>query len=345
MPRKRQPPRLYLRERAGREGVWVILDAGREISTGCGAGDREAADEALGHYLIDKRRAPGAPKPASELTVADILATYAQEHGESVKAPATLGYNIQALLPFWGKLTVDKIRGETCRRYARERGVSSGTVRRELGTLRSAIRHCHREGYLTETPAVWLPEQSAPRQRWLTRSEAARLLQAARRWPHLQRFILIGLYTASRSGVIRNLQWLPNNEGGHVDLERGVMYRKPVMAQQTRKRATPVRIPRKLLNHMRRWSEDWGRWVVEFNGKPMLKTPQNSWRQAREAAGLDAAVIPHVLRHSAITWMCQSGAPIHEICSFAAVTAAEMERTYIHHHPRHQSGALKAFGG
>jgi integrase len=56
-------------------------------------------------------------------------------------------------------------------------------------------------------PTVWKPPRSAPRDRWLTRSEAARFLWAARRTEHLKRFIMLGLYTGSRSGVIRNLEW------------------------------------------------------------------------------------------------------------------------------------------
>lgn len=277
--------------------------------------------------------------------VADALTIYAQEHGAQVAAPATIGYSIQALLPFWGDKKVSEIRGELCRSFAKARGVADGTIRRDLGVLRAALGHCRKEGYLTEAPAVWMPPRPPSRERWLTRSEAARLLWAARRWPHLQRFIMLGLYTASRSGRIRALQWVPNQEGGHIDLENGVLYRSPALAPRTTKRATPIRIPRRLMVHLEHWRSTSRRWVVEHRGKPMLKTPQNSWRQARDAAGLDKAVVPHVLRHTSITWMCQRGAPISQICSFAAVTASEMEQTYIHHHPDHQKGALEALGG
>src|SRR4029077_18713336 len=73
-----------------------------------------------------------------------------------------------------------------------------------------AITSCHNysdRGPLARSPTYWLPEPNPPRERWLTRSEAARLLWAARRSQHMRRFILLGLYTGSRPGVILAARW------------------------------------------------------------------------------------------------------------------------------------------
>ena len=53
-------------------------------------------------------------------------------------------------------------------------------MRKELGTLAAAINHCHAEGYITAAPRVRLPAKPAPRDRWLTRDEAARSCFALR---------------------------------------------------------------------------------------------------------------------------------------------------------------------
>ncbi len=77
--------------------------------------------------------------------------------------------------------------------------------------------------------------------RWLTKSEAARLLRAARPYLHLRRAILLGLYTGSRPGVILALRW------DQVDLSAGTLHRLPRGAVEgDKKRAPPVRLGRRL---------------------------------------------------------------------------------------------------
>src|SRR5262249_58105226 len=123
----------------------------------------------------------------------------------------------------------------SCREYARGRS-SASMARRELETLRAATRYYHREVQsLGVLPSVALPRKAEPRDRWLTRSEAARLLWAARHTQHLKRFILIGLYTGSRSKNIFGLSW------SQVDLHAGVMRRRANVAEgAARKRAPAV---------------------------------------------------------------------------------------------------------
>jgi hypothetical protein len=59
--------------------------------------------------------------------------------------------------------------------------VSQSTARRDLQTLQAAINHYHQENTLDAVPVVTLPEKSPARDRWLNRSEAARLLWSALR--------------------------------------------------------------------------------------------------------------------------------------------------------------------
>ena len=77
--------------------------------------------------------------------------------------------------------------------YTRTLAAGSGTARRELGVLQAALNHAHAEGLLVHPIKVTLPAMGVERDRWLTRSEAAKLLRAAA--PHVRRFILISLYT------------------------------------------------------------------------------------------------------------------------------------------------------
>ena len=72
-----------------------------------------------------------------------------------------------------GRATARAMRGRT------RDGVGPGTIRKELITLRSALRWALGERWVDALPAVPPPGKPAPRKRWLTRSEAAALEAAA----------------------------------------------------------------------------------------------------------------------------------------------------------------------
>ena len=143
-------------------------------------------------------------------------------------------------------------------------------------------------------------EKSEGRDVWLTRNQAADLIRAAWRAKqvmqdrrtsravgrHLARFILVGLYTGSRSGAICGAALMPTIGRGHVDLERGVFYRRALGARETKKRQPPVRLPDRLLAHLRRWRRLGiaKQAVVEWNGKP-VRSVRKAFRRSREDSG------------------------------------------------------------
>ena len=345
MPRKRKPARiLYRKPRPGRGGRWVILDGGREYSTG--AGSESEAERALGEYLVSKSAKPDSPQQRERITVGDCLTLYAEEHGPTVADPARMAWAIDALAPFWGEQPVSAVTANTCRRYARERKVGDGTVRRELGVLRASLNHCEREGYLVNAPVVTLPGKPAPKDRWLSRDEAAALLRATRRHAktrHLARFILIGLYTGTRPGAIRALGWNPSTTGGHIDLAQGVLYRAPAAARQSNKRQTPVKLTRRLQAHLRRWhAMDGGMGpVVRYQGRAIAEVKSRTWQALCRAAGVEHCT-PHVLRHTAATWMMQRGARPWDAAGFLGMTVETLESVYGHHSPNFQGSAVEA---
>ncbi|MEM6668598.1 MAG: site-specific integrase [Pseudomonadota bacterium] len=271
------------------------------------------------------------------------MTLYWEQHAPTTADPDRIGYAIHALADFWANLNVADVKAETCRRYAKTRGAAESTVRRELGCLQAAINFAHREGALTQTRQVTLPKRTQPRERWLSRSEAARLLQAARREKHLARFILIAIYTGTRKDAILNLQWQPNTDGGHIDLETGVLYRRSAFASVTSKRQPPARLPKKLVTMLRRWRAVSGTHVIEHKGEP-VKAIKRSWRTALVRSGISPAT-PHDLRRTSITWTMQRGVQLSDAAGFYGVTVAELERTYFVHHPDFQSSVLAIHGG
>jgi integrase len=194
----------------------------------------------------------------------------------------------------------------------------------------------HSEPPLASVPSIVLPPKAEPRDRWLTRPEARQLRHAAMRWPHLYRFIVIGLLTGSRSGAILALKW------DWIDWKAGTMLRRdPRESQDARKRTPPVRMGSRLIRLMRRWhAKDGGTGhVIHYNGQPVTRL-QRTWRQAVKAAKLKD-VTPHTLRHTRATWLMQAGIPIWEAAGALGMTPDILQSTYGKHHPDFQRRAAE----
>lgn len=353
MPRPAKGPRLH---KFTHRPHWYIRDTGQpDRSTGCTS--RADAEKALAAYIATKGRSGYAAEPGA-ITLSEILAVYAEEYAVTVADPERIGYAIEALLPFWGSLKASHVKGETCRRYAKtrrttrgcpegeSRPVATSTVRRELGTLQAALNYCHHEGIITTAPVVTLPEAPEPRERYLTRQEAAKLLRAAHRGhksSHIARFILIGLYTGTRKDAILRMGFKANTIGGWFDLDRGIMYRKGEGERSTNKRRTPAPIPRKLLGHLRRWHASGSVWAVEYQGA-RVGDIKRGFANAVKTAKLEK-VTPHTLKHTAITWALQGGADKWQVSGYFATSVETIEKVYGHHAPDHMESAKNAMDG
>ncbi|MFO0271329.1 MAG: tyrosine-type recombinase/integrase [Gemmatimonadota bacterium] len=368
MPRTNHGPRLALYGPDRRNGAvpkrnlrtyrWFIVwyEDGRKRERATGAVDRAAAEIELARFIVERAagQRPAGPRGPDQMTVADALSIYAREYAQTTRSAKRIGYAIDALIDAWGDAPLANIVGRVRRRYRDDRatprerttvirgkevrrtyGVSEATVRRELGVLDAAARYCVAEGYLTHYPdEVWLPEASPARDRWLTRKEAARLIRAARAdgrtRHHLPLFILIALYTAQRREAILSLQWAPNTTGGWVDLDRGIIdFRLP--GAQSSKRRTVIPIPRKLAVILTRVRPRTGRYVIERNGR-RVSDPKKGIAAAGVRAGI-GHVHPHMLKHTAITWLVRAGVPLWEIAGWAQTSEQMIREVYGHHAP------------
>lgn len=364
MPRRAKGPRLYLDPK---ERVFVIRDGTRKRRTGCGEGERERAEIALRDYIAAKYEPVSDHRP-DRVLVADVLTYYNREIAPSQKAAASTGYAVDRLLEWWNTKPLSVVKRSTCAAYvshrtsqpipqartgiARARKVTVETARRELGVLRAAINAYHAENALDAVPIVTLPPAAPPRDRWLTRGEAAAFLRAARMHPErparnaLIRFTLIALYTGTRSAAIRTIAWMPTTTGGWIDLEAGVMYRKAAGVRPSRKLQPPLRVPTRLLGHLRRWRQLDGPKAVHVirQGATAGLYQRRTWAWVRGKAGLGAEVVPHILRHTAATWMMQQGTSIWDAAGYLGMSPEILWRVYGHHHPDWQHDIANRVG-
>lgn len=281
-----------------------------------------------------------------------MLDYYGQNKGRFAKDPERIGYAIDALLPFWAGKTITDITDSSCAEYVTQRARKPGTTRRELTTLRAAVNYA-KGRIAAETRPVSLPAKPPGKDRWLTRSEAAGLLNEARKARgdvrlYLPLFILIGLYTGARKEAILTLRWpqidLVNKR---INFKRG---------DETTKGRAHNRLPDRLVAALgrakRRSNNDLG-YVIHDSGNPIRDIGgawngkpegfvQGSFGRACKRAGI-VGVTPHTLRHTCGTWMAQQGVSLRLIGEYLGHSDERTTRLYAHHHPDYQDEAVAAF--
>src|SRR3977135_617745 len=287
----------------------------------CAADEIAAAEEKLRDYIATKYTPKRRVRHIDYIPIADVLSIYLDaqldklrsrfnvdsESDEAVPAIRKFKKRIERLNEWWGAKMLGDVNGEACRSYTKKRGKKGG-ARRDLEDLRAAIGHHAAEGYHREIVKISLPEKGEPRDKWLTRTDAAKLIwtcwryremQKMSRGPtkglrvatgkrplrHLARFILIGIYSGSRAGAIAAASPIPAIGPAFFAFDRGIYSRRKRGSAKTNKRQPPVPIPPRLLAHLRRWHRvalD-AKYFVEFNGQPVtsVKTELQSARQAR----------------------------------------------------------------
>jgi integrase len=385
MPRRSKGARLQLKaarrnksRKITHRATWIIRDNGRDISTGCAADEIAVAERKLKDYIASKYTPKRRVRHIDEIPIADVLSIYLDvqldklrnrsnvdsESEDTIPAIRKFKKRIERLNEWWGAKMLGEVNGEACRSYTKKRGKKGGS-RRDLEDLRAAIGHHAAEGYHREIVKISLPEKGEPRDKWLTRSDAAKLIwicwryremQKRSRRPmenlkaptskrplrHLARFILLGIYSGTRAGAIAAASPIPAVGRSYVDLERGRYYRRKQGSAKTNKRQPTVPIPLRLLAHLRRWHriDPEAKHFVEFNGRPVTSV-KTAFKSAVKLAGLGPGISPHTLRHTAATWLMQRGADPWQAAGYLGMSLDILLNTYGHHHPDYLSDAVE----
>jgi integrase len=296
----------------------------RRISTG-------TAD--LGHArAIADRIFQKLNAPASE-RIEDLWKLYLADRRKDAKDVTRQENAWKHLLPVFGHCLGTDINKDDCRAYAKLRqrqGAAQGTVRTELEYLRACLNLRYGRG----NNRVWLPTGSAPRDRYLTRTELEKLLEHVDT-PHVRLFIILAVTTGARMSAILELRW------DQVDFKhRSINFNQPGR-EQSNKRRPEVRLNDRacqaLEEAVRGALTDW---VIEWDGKP-VKSIKKAVRMAANRSGIPCS--PHVFRHTAGVWMAQADVPMQKISQFLGHTSTRVtERTYARYSPSFMKDAAAA---
>lgn len=308
-------------------GTWCAVgadDRGRTRRRALGTADRAAAGPAFQDFLhnLTRRAAPADP------LVGAILDAYAAElAARQVPAAGRVAHALKPLKRHFADKRPEHVDRAAAQAYAdarRRAGAGDGTIHTELGYLGTALRWAWRERWIPEPRPVWRPAKPPPRDRWLTPPEAERLLEAAGA-AHLRLFILLALHTAARATAILELTWPQVND-------RFIDFNLPGRPRTGKSRAVvPVTPTLRAALDMARQAAT-GPQVVDWGGLP-LRSVKKAFAAAAARAGLDG-VSPHVLRHTAATWMAKRGVPMSRIARYLGHRDSRTtERVYAKHSP------------
>lgn len=247
-----------------------------------------------------------------------------------------LPYNWKALEPTFGHLLPGQISEATVKGYIQQRrtaGRKDGTINTELGRLARIIAYGAERGLCKAARRIERPKPSPPRQWYVPREDASRLIEACET-PHIRTFVILALTTAARMSAILELTW------SRVDFDKGLVSFADGIERGNKRRSTvPMNATlRAELVSAKRFGIS--EYVVEYGGRKV-----SSVKKAIKAAGVRVGMpwlSAHVLRHSAAMWMVSDNVPIAKVAQYLGDTAAMVEKRYGSYAPGYLSDAAAA---
>jgi integrase len=285
--------------------------------------DPEVAKTGFAQWKHD--RANVSARPNGPLTVGKILDAYLEARPQVIPRPVLRRYFSHHLAEHVSQELVDQ--------YAKARKASKSTAKTELGLLRTALSFAAKRKWIDPVAGFDLPAGSPPRERWITKEEADRLIESAV-LPHVRLFITIARWTGARAGAILDLTW----DRVH---QHTIDFQPPERAVTRKRRAQAPISPvlRKALEEERRRTS--GDYVIEFGGGP-VKSIKKGFKAAADRAKLEK-VTPHTMRHSVATWLAMDGVSMRKIADLLGHTSVEMvERVYAKFSPGYLADVVES---
>jgi len=297
----------------------------KRVSTG--TTDWAAAEQYKAQFVAGLKNAA----PPEEPTLSYLLQRYRDEHGVNTRSLDKIDQILRTLKPFFGDLQPCHISNNLLKEYAKSRGVGPGTILRELGTLKAAIHYAEGNRWIESQPQFIMPVKAPPpRDVWLTREQVGLLIEKAKS-PHISLFIKIAVSTAARSGAILDLTWSQVNfEQRIIDFGRGYGNKRRAIVPMNDDVYAALCTARELTltDH-----------VIEYIGKP-VKSIKKGFRQLCLDCRIKAS--PHVLRHTAATWLVMDGVPLAEVARLLGDSERTVETVYGKHAPDYLRRAVTA---
>ncbi|NKF24646.1 tyrosine-type recombinase/integrase [Solimonas marina] len=206
-------------------------------------------------------------------------------------------------------------------------GLRPATSNRILSVLRAILNAATAWRWLAYAPKVRQLKDRAKRVRFLTFSEAQRLLTFLP--DHLADLAAFSLETGLRRSNVTGLAWQ------QVDQARRVAW---IHSDQAKgRRAIPVPLSDAAIAVLRRNEGRHDQWVFTYRGRRIYQTSTRAWRDALERAGIEDFRW-HDLRHTWASWHAQNGTPLHVLQELGGWRSPRMVQNYAHLSTEHLHG-------
>ncbi|MBW8056282.1 MAG: tyrosine-type recombinase/integrase, partial [Nitrospira sp.] len=245
------------------------------------------------------------------------------------------------LKPYFGTMRLDKISTFTLQKFqkhCREKGIAETTTNRVLATYRRMGRRLAEWKLIpAPPPMVRLRKERNARTYVISDEEEANLLRAALAdsSSYVWLFIKLGLATSLRHSEMLAASFQ------NFDPERR---RLGVTVKGGRWRSQPLtRGITEILVREQEMAEDRDGWIFpsKTSVSGHMESMTSPFARCVAAAGMDAGVVtPHVMRHTAITRLAETGAGITTIQEFSGHESLEMVLRYTHAQDRAVDRAL-----
>ena len=248
------------------------------------------------------------------------------------------------LRPEFGTMPLDRISTFTLEKYRKNqkaRGLSPGTVNRQLATYRHMGNKLWEWGKIrAPLPMIKLEGENNRRDYVLAPDEKTALLDAALNDsnPRIWLFAMMGLHTSLRHAEIVRARF------EHHDHRRR---RLRALVKGGRWREQPLtRTINDLLQRERAMAGDQDGWIFPSTRTKSghVSDMKSAFRRVVIAAGLDPEkVTPHTMRHTSITELAETGAEARTIQAFSGHKSKEMVWRYTHARDQRVNQALDRF--
>lgn len=312
-------------------GVWCIYwrEGGQPKRHSLRTTDEAVAKRAFADQMLLLER-------PSDMTIRSIWEAYCKEK-EARPIIRTMRSEWVRMSPHFGDYRPDQVTRELVKDYIEKRraqGIKDGTLWTELGHLRTVLNWAVDEEWIKKAPRIDRPSKPPPRDRWLTKAEAHKLISACVS-PHMRLFVILMISTAARPTAALDLTWdRVDFEFGVIQLalpgEEGRKGRATVPMSNTLRAALQSARATALSDH-----------VIEYHGGRVLSV-KRAFQAAAARAGLES-VTPHVLRHTAAVWMVSSGVSMEKVSQYLGHRDSIItSRVYARFAPEHMADAAAA---
>jgi integrase len=235
------------------------------------------------------------------------------------------------LKPYFGSMRLDQISAFTLHKFqahCRKKGIAESTINRILATYRRVGRKLVTWKIIsTPLPMIQLQKERNARDYVISDDEEQRLLTAAAAdsHPYVWLFIKLGLATSLRHSEMLRARF------ENFDSERRRL-RVQVKGGRWRRQPLTRGITEVLLKE-RETARDPNGWIFpSIRAKSgHFESMDEAFARCVQAAGMDTSVVvPHTMRHTAITRLAATGADIKTIQEFSGHESMAMVLRYAH---------------